>query len=299
MTPGAPVCRGPLATAMALACAWAVAADKPRQVVFPDDVRVERDVAYLPSDRSQKADLYFPEGVPPGRRLPVVIIIHGGGFNDGNKDRRREINIGSNLARRGYVGMSIDYKLWNKGVQSPTWPQSLHDAKTAVLWLRANADRLGIDPDRIGAIGCSAGGNLASMLAVTGPDDGLEPPGAGAASSRVQCAVDLYGAVDLLGYHDMKMFLKTRAEDPESYRKASPTTYCTADDAPILLVHGTGDETVNVRQSETFAKALAAGGVEHELILVPDGPHTFDLDYEAFDVKTPVFAFLDKHLKRP
>lgn len=301
MTPGALVCRGPLATAIALACAWAVAAggEKPRQVIFPDDVRLERDVAYLPPDRSQKADLYFPKDIPPGQRLPVVIIIHGGGFNDGNKDRRREINIGSNLARRGYVGMSIDYKLWNKNATSPTWPQNLHDAKTAVRWLRRNADRLGIDPDRIGVIGCSAGGNLAAMLAVTGPTDGLEPRGDESMSTAVQCAISFYAPLDLPNYHDMKMFLKTRAEDPDGYRKASPINYCTADDAPILLVHGTGDETVNVSQSESFAKALEAGGVEHELILIPDGPHTFDLDYEAFDVKTPVFAFLDKHLKRP
>ena len=272
---------------------------KDRVVVFPEDVRVDRDVAYLPPDRKQKADLYFPKQVAAGEKLPAVVIIHGGGFNDGDKDRRREINIGANLARRGYVGMSIDYKLWNKYAKSPTWPQSLHDAKSAVRWLRRNADRLGIDPDRIGAMGCSAGGNLVSMLAVTGPDDGLEPAGDAAVPSTIRCAVDFYGAVDLPNYHDMKMFLKTREEDPESYRKASPINYCTPGDAPILLVHGTGDETVHVSQSETFAKALEAGGVEHELIVIPDAPHTFDLDYEAFDVKTPVFAFLDKHLKRP
>jgi len=273
---------------------------KERTVVFPDDIRVDRDVAYLAPDRKQKADLYFPKQMPTDKKLPAVVVIHGGGFNDGDKDRRREINIGSNLARNGFVAMSIDYKLWNKYAKSPTWPQSLHDAKTAIRWLRQNADRLGIDGDRIGAIGCSAGGNLVSMLAVTGPEDGLEPPGGDdKVSTRVQCAVDLYGAVDLLNYHDMKMFLKTREEDPESYKKASPTTYCGKGDSPILLIHGTGDETVDVSQSETFAKALEAGGVEHELIVIPDAPHTFDLDYEPFDVKTPVLSFFNKHLKQP
>lgn len=273
---------------------------KERVVVFPDDVRVERDVAYLPANRKQKADLYFPMKVVPGARLPAVIVIHGGGFNDGDKDRRREINIASNLVRHGYVAMSIDYRLWNKGMKSPTWPQSVYDAKTAVRWLRTNAVRLGIDPDRIGAIGCSAGGNLVSMLALTGPADGLEPPdGDASISTRVQCAVDFYGAVDLLNYHDMKMFLKTRKEDPESYRRASPIHYADKDDAPMLVVHGTADKTVHVSQSEALAKALATGGVEHELIVIPDAPHTFDLDYEPFDVKTPVLAFFDKHLKRP
>lgn len=210
-----------------------------RVVMFPEDIRVERDVACLPPDRKQKADLYFPREMPTGHKLP------------------------------------------------------------AVRWLRKNADQLGIDPDRIGAIGCSAGGNLVSMLAVTGPADRLEPPGDTAVPITVTCAVNFYGPVDLLNYHDMKMFLKTREEDPESYKQASPVNYCTRGDAPILLVHGTGDETVHVSQSETFAKALEAGGVEHELIVIQDAPHTFDLDYAAFDVKTPVFTFLDKHLKQP
>ena len=270
---------------------------KERTVVFPDDVRVERDVAYLPADRKQKADLYFPREVPQGGRLPAVIIIHGGGFNDGDKDRRREINIGSHLARNGYVGMSIDYQLWSKGIQKPTWPRSLQDAKTAVRWLRENADRLGIDPERIGVIGGSAGGNLAAMLAVTGPKDGLEPPDGDGAPTSVRCAVDLYGVADLMNYHDMKMFLKTREEDPESYRRASPIGYCDRGDAPVLLIHGTGDEVVDVSQSRTFAAALAKGDVEHELIEIPDAPHTFDLDYEPFDVKAAVFRFLDRHLK--
>lgn len=271
---------------------------KERVVVFPNDVRVERDVAYLPADRKQKADLYFPLKMPEGVRLPAVIIIHGGGFNDGDKDRRREINIGSHLARNGYVGMSIDYLLWSKGIQKPTWPRNLQDAKTAVRWLRQNADRLGIDPNRIGVIGGSAGGNLAAMLAVTGPKDGLEPPDGDDTSSSVQCAVDLYGVADLMNYHDMKMFLKTRKEDPESYRRASPISYCNSGDAPVLMIHGTGDDVVDVSQSKTLAAALAVGGVEHELIVIPDAPHTFDLDYEPFDVKAAVFRFLDDHLKR-
>ncbi len=270
---------------------------KPREVIFPDDVRVERDVAYLGPDRKQKADLYFPLEMPRDRRVPAVIIIHGGGFNDGDKDRRREVTIGGHLARRGYVGMSIDYLLWSKGIKNPTWPRNLQDAKTAVRWLRANADRLGIDPERIGVIGGSAGGNLAAMLAVTGPKDGLEPPGDDDTSTRVRCAVDLYGVADLMNYHDMKMFLKTREEDPESYRRASPIGYCDAGDAPVLLIHGTGDEVVDVSQSRTFAAALAAGGVDHELIEIPDAPHTFDLDYEPFDVKAAVFRFLDRHLE--
>jgi acetyl esterase/lipase len=278
------------------ALAWALPGAT-REPVFPSDVRVERDVAYLGPARHQKADLYFPRPGAQGKQLPAVVIIHGGGFNGGHKDGKREIIIGSTLARQGYVGMSIDYQLWNKGVRKPTWPQCLHDAKRAVRWLRQNADRLGIASDRIGVIGGSAGGNLAAMLGVTGPGDGLEPPeGDSGPSTAVQCVVDLYGVVDLVHYHDMRMFLATREEDPESYRRASPVNYCGSGDAPVLIMHGTADETVALSQSETFARALQEAGVESELIIVPDAPHSFGLDYSRYDVKTPVIAFLDRHL---
>ena len=103
---------------------------------IPGDVRVERDVAYLPADRRQMADLYFPAEIPAGKKLPALVIIHGGGFNDGDKAKYREVNIGTNAAQRGYIGMSINYRLWFKGATKPAWPQSLLDSKTAVRWLR-------------------------------------------------------------------------------------------------------------------------------------------------------------------
>jgi acetyl esterase/lipase len=267
------------------------------EVDIPKTIRVERDITYLPPERKEKADLYFPTEKPAEGRFSIVLLMHGGGFNDGDKARGREIQMAVELAKHGYACMSINYKLWNKGIKRPTWPQSLHDAKTAVRWLRVNADRLGIDPERIAAFGNSAGGNLALMLASTTAEDGLEPaePHAGI-STRVRCAVDLYGALDLPNYHDMKMFQQSRDENPEVYRKASPVTYASAGDAPMLIVHGTADETVHVSQAETMAAALAKAGVEHQLEIVPDAPHTFYLISKARDFRPLIFAFLDRHL---
>ena len=91
------------------------------------------------------------------------------------------------------------------------------------------------------------------------------------------CAIDFYGAVDLPNYHDMKMFAKTRAEAPKLYVKASPITYVDPQDAPLLIIHGTKDETVALSQSETLAAKCKAAGLEHELLIVPDAPHTFKL----------------------
>lgn len=276
--------------------ASASASSSKKPVVIPSDIRYEPDVAYLPAGRKEKADIYLPKTVPAGKKLPAVIIIHGGGFNDGDKARRREVNIGSNLARAGYMAMSINYKLRRMQGQV-TWPQSLHDAKTAVRWLRANAERLGIDPDRIGVLGCSAGGNLASMLALTRPQDGLDPKQPfGELSSSVRCAINFYGAVDLMNYHDMKMFNKTRAEAPELYKAASPVTYVHKDAPPLLIIHGTDDKVVDVSQSRTLAAALAKVGAPHELVIIPDAPHSFDMEPKERDLRPTVIGFLDKYL---
>ena len=266
---------------------------------IPAEIRVERDVAYLPEDRKEKADIYSPAANPTDQRHAAVLLMHGGGFNDGDKAKGREVQMAVELAKHGYVCMSINYKLWNKGIKSPTWPRSLLDAKTAVRWLRTNAERLKIDPERIAAFGNSAGGNLAAMLATTTPADGLEPdaPFAGV-STQVSCAIDFYGALDLGNYHDMQMFQQTRTENPEVYRKASPLTYVRAGGAPLLIVHGTADETVPVSQAQTMAAALVKAGAEHQLVIVPDAPHTFALVSSKKDFRPLVFGFLAKYLSK-
>jgi acetyl esterase/lipase len=263
---------------------------------MPEGIRFEPDVAFLEAGRNEKADLYLPEGLPAGRRAPAVVIIHGGGWSGGDKRAAREINIGTNLALNGYVGMSINYALSIGG--KTTWPQNLHDCKTAVRWLRKNADRLQVNPDRIGVIGGSAGGHLAAMLAVTGPGDGLDPAGPyGEFSCRVQCAVDLYGPADLLERGDTKMLGKTRAEAPDLYRAASPTTYADESDPPILILHGTADKTVDLKQSERFAAALKRVGARHELVIIEGAPHTFHLQPKQRDLRPLVLGFFDTHLK--
>src|SRR5262245_66675385 len=117
----------------------------------PDGVRIEGDVEYLDPGRTEKADLYLPASVNKDQRRPAVVIIHGGGWTGGDKAAAREFNIGTNLALKGYVAISINYVLATK--DKATWPQNLHDCMTAVRWLRKNADRLQIDPGRIGVIG--------------------------------------------------------------------------------------------------------------------------------------------------
>jgi acetyl esterase/lipase len=287
----------PVLAVVLLAAPWATAAEPKEKAppAFPTDVRVERSVAYLPADREEKADLYFPRTISPGARLPAMVIIHGGGWNGGQRDGKRELNIGGTLARHGYVGMSIDYKL-ARG-HGAIWPQNLWDCKTAVRWLRKHADRLGLDPDRIGVMGGSAGGHLASMVALTTADDGLDPAKPyGEFSCAVRLCIDLYGIADIATYHDVKMLGKTIAEAPELYRRASPLTYVRPGAVPFLILHGTADTTVNVKQSEVFAAAFAKAGVPHELVIIPGARHTFDLEPPQRDLRPVVLGFLEKHL---
>lgn len=263
----------------------------------PAGVVIEENVAYFTQDRKETADLYLPAKREPGVRSPAVVIIHGGGFTGGDKAAAREFNIGTTLALNGYIGMSINYVLATK--ENPTWPRNLQDCMTAVRWLRKNAERLQIDMGHIGAIGGSAGGHLAAMLALVGSRDGFDPTGPyGDVSCRVQCAVDMYGPSDFTVLpRDMIMLGKPRAEATELYRAASPVTYVDRDDPPLLILHGTADTTVPFEQSQILADALKKAGAPHELVIVEGAPHTFHLQPKQRDLRPVVLGFFEKHLK--
>lgn len=262
-----------------------------------DDIVLERGIAYLPEGRAEKADLYLPKGRSPAVRSPAVVIIHGGGWRSGQRDAARELNIGTTLARHGYVGLSIDYLLSTK--EKPSWPQNIHDCKTAVRWLRANAERLQIDADHIGAIGGSAGGHLTALLAASGNVPELNPPGPYAEySCAIQAAVPMYGVAEIGdSEYATQMFGKTRSEAPELYKFASAATHVDAQDPPFLILHGTADTAVPVEQSEILARTLKQAGVEHELIVLEGAPHSFHLQPKERDLRPTVLGFFDKHLK--
>ena len=261
-----------------------------------DAVRIEKNISYLPAERKEKADLYLP--ADDGRKHPAILIIHGGGWSGGIKDAAREINIGTTLATHGYVCMSIDYQLDDPASPTLCWPQNLHDCKTAVRWLRANAERLHLDPSHIGVIGGSAGGHLASMVGITDPDSGLDPTGPyGDQSCRVNCVVDMYGPVDLVNHKDIPALRKTHAEAPDLYRQFSILTHLDKSDPPFLILHGTADKLVDVEQARILNAALTKLGIEHQLEIIEGAPHTFHLQPKEKDLRPLVLAFFDKHLK--
>jgi len=261
-------------------------------------VQIEKGIPYLGPDRAELADLYLPPTATPGELRPGIVIIHGGGWTSGQRDANREINIGTTLAEHGYVCLSIDYVLQSEDPAAPKiWPRNLHDCKSAVRWLRANAAKYQIDTDHIGVIGGSAGGHLAAMVGLTGPE--LDPAGPyGEHSTRVQAVVDLYGP---MAHTARRIDVLVDPANPDALtlaKQITPLTHIDAGDPPVLILHGTADKSVPLADSELFAAALAKGGVPHELIIIPDAPHTFHLQPKQRDLRPVVLGFFDKYLKR-
>lgn len=264
-----------------------------RRADAPIEFRIERDVSYLGAGRAEKADLYIPSKVPSAQKPAAIVVIHGGAWSRGDKADRLTRSIAADLAHSGFVAMSINYML-STPAQPGVWPRNLIDCKSAVRWLRRNADRLGIDADHIGAIGASAGGQLCAMLAVSGPEDSLDVPEAERdVSCRIQAAVDLYGPVEI---GDFPMMGAKRADAPELFRQASPLSHLDKNDPPILIIHGSADETVPPDHSTIFAAALQKAGVKHELIIVDGARHGFDLQPPQKDLRAIVAEFFRRHL---
>jgi acetyl esterase/lipase len=245
-------------------------------------------------DRELKADIYVPEGQGP---FPGVLMVHGGAWLVGNK---RDMRAAARLvARHGYTVAAINYSL----APRHKFPAPVEDCKAAVRWLRKEAGRYKLDPERIAGYGYSAGGHLVSMLGVTESKDGLEGKSSEACppSSRLQAVVAGGAPCDLEQIPRDVRFLAyflggSRGEVPEVYRRASPTTYASPDDPPFFFFHGESDSMVPRESPEALQARLEAAGVPTRFHTVEGKGHI-----TAFLSQEPVeraIEFLDRHLKR-
>ena len=271
--------------------------------ITPASVVVRKDVEYGHTGmRPLTLDLYSPretDGPVPG-----LIFIHGGGWKAGSKEDYRI--YGLTFAQKGYVVASVQYRLSGEA----PYPAAVHDVKAAVRWMRSAAASIGVDPDRIGVAGGSAGGHLAMMVGYTSDVEAFDgDSGNAGVSSRVQAVVDLYGPADLTTEFArsqseagslLKKFLGgTYDEQTAKYVEASPIQYVTPDDPPTLVLHGTIDEVVPVNQSDLLAAKLNESGIPYVYDRLPGWPH-------AMDVANPVNErcvwfmerFFDRYLKR-
>jgi acetyl esterase/lipase len=231
---------------------------------------------------------------------PALVFIHGGGWRAGDKDVLKDAI--KEAASRGYVAVSVGYRL----VPKHRFPAPVHDVKCAVRWLRAHASELNVDPDRIGAIGFSAGAHLAMMLGTVDTDDGLEgDEGWPEYSSKVQAVVSYFGPTNLLvelpvvSRPLVVAFLDGEVEERrEAYVAASPITYVDAEDAPMLLLQGTKDPLVPYDQAFQMATALTKAGVRGRVELILGAGHGWAGDEHQRTVELS-YDFFEKWLKAP
>ncbi len=249
-----------------------------------NDLYVERDVVYRTVDGHDLAlDVYRPDDT---EIYPAVLQIHGGGWVGGNKEQ--EEAGARDLASNGFVVFVVEYRL----APADPYPAALEDLQAALAWVRANAPVYGADPDAVGAFGSSAGGHLAALLAtVDGP--------------QVDAAASFAGPMDLTDgtvstetaaffVSFLGCFTGSGSCTPIDAAEASPINHVNGNDAPLFIASIENDPLVPIAQARRMAAALAAVGVDHELVIPPTGGH----GPFAPDVIDGGVAFLREHLDR-
>ncbi len=274
----------------------------------PENAELIQDIPYAGNDNPrQSLDLLLPKKRhdrihPP----PLIVFVHGGGWQNGGKESgiRR---IAPFVASGDYVGTSINYRLSNEA----KWPAQIHDCKAAIRWLRGNAEKYNIDPDKVAVWGISAGGHLVAMLGVSHGVEELEGD-IGAFDDQdtaVTAVVDFYGPSELLTMDEhpgnivhnapdspeSRLLGNPIQENKEKAKNASPVTHVTNDDASHLIVHGDQDPLVPYSQSVKLDQLLDKAGVESIFVEIVGGGH--GRGFDTPELHRRVAQFLDKHLR--
>ena len=251
-------------------------------------IRLVPDVVYAQVPTFEKpnqllqTDLLIPQ---VEKKLPAVIFVTGGGLISANRARMPQLRM--HLAEKNFVVASINYRT----APNAKFPQPIEDVKSAIRFLKANAQKFNVDAEKVFIIGDSAGGYLTAFAAVTNGDKIFNVGENLDCSSKIVAAVDLYGIADLraiAGLFPIENFY----DDAE---QANSINYITKNSAPMLLMHGTANNIVPPAQTELLFQALKSHGVDSERYLIPNANHADDywLQAEIFELITD---FLQRRL---
>lgn len=273
------------------------------EVPFPDGVRMTPAIQYStpPSCRPLTLDLYRPAGDVPGGH-PILIFIHGGSWARGDSRSSRPLRrfpwVLAAIAASGYIVASIEYRLVGEAI----WPAQAQDVKSAIQFLRANAERHGGDPSRIATWGASCGGHLSGIAATTSGVAELASRDEALAgvSDAVQAAVAWYGGFNMASITAQcaevpGCYPRTDRNAPEwtllggmpdkveaaFLRSAGPVNHVSADSAPMLIIAGDRDILIPHRQSIEMAGQMASAGAHAQLEILPGVGHDFAGETEA------------------
>ena len=264
-----------------------------RNRAIPENVTVHRDLEYGMEDgESLQLDLYLPEN--PTDTPPLMVWIHGGGWKNGDKANVNPAIL--RLSSDGYAVASINYRLKDLSIH----PKNIHDCKGAVRWLRAHADTYGYDQDRVAVGGGSAGGHLSLLLGMSSGVEELEGTVGGNTnqSTTVKAIIDLYGPSELTVMREKReRFKRSHEFGTEQLAHASPLTYLTPNDPPVLILHGDNDTTVPVEQSMLLHERYQDAGLTSKLHIIEGAGHGGSVfsDEERYKL---IKAFLDQHLAK-
>ncbi|MGE5314361.1 MAG: alpha/beta hydrolase fold domain-containing protein [Acidobacteriota bacterium] len=268
------------------------------------DCEMETDLVYAsPGGRDLHLDIIMPSAKKT-EVFPCVLIIHGGGWRSGS--RQMEYPMAERIAAHGYVTVPVEYRL---SVEEP-YPAAVFDLKAAVRWLRANAAKYHINPNKFAVYGCSAGGTLAALLGTTGGLKKFEGYGPNAdQSTYIQCIVDVDGIVTFTDPADSLndanpakpsaaslWFGGTAKEKPELWKEASALYYVDRQTPPVIFINSILDRYHRGR--DEMIEKLNELSIYSEVHTIPGTPHPFWLFHPWFEPASErIIAFLNRVLK--
>jgi acetyl esterase/lipase len=255
------------------------------------------DITYCTPDNTPQAmDIYIPDAGGP---WPVLVYVHGGAWMRGDKAEPMMSLFAKGMTAQGYLVASVNYRLY----PDAQFPAMIQDVKCAVRFLRAHAAEYNLDPNRMGAVGVSAGGHLVSLLGTTDASAGWDVGEYLDQSSRVQAVIAMAGVTDLSrNFPNADIEAMKRVGFGEyNVVEASPISHVTPDDPPFLLIHGDRDELVPVEQSQVMYDRLIQQNVPAQLVIVQNARHSFTAPAGTTptlaEINQIILDFLAKYLR--